>query len=180
MGIRANSFKKKPDVATKVQTPTKVVKQEKPKATVVEKPELKPEQKSAVGMFGQMFGSKKTDEQTKSKATEKKSMFGFFSKAEKEEKPLHSQDKATEQKSSKSTGLQNMSVIKTFRGQEPKARKLSSDDDLPDLSDKNVVEATIKIQSAFKGYRTRKIMKLDNVASTAQAAIKIQSAYRRY
>merc|ERR1712029_449105 len=97
-------------------------------------------QKTGGGMFGGMFGGKKATEQPKT--AEKKSMFGFFSKAEKEEK--------LDQKSTKPTGAANMSVIKTFRGQEPKARKLSSDDDLPDLKDKEVVEATIKIQSAFK------------------------------
>merc|ERR1712029_266470 len=69
------------------------------------------------------------------------------------------------------------------RGEEPKPRKLSSDEDMPDLNDPEVGEAAVKIQAAFKGYKTRKAvkpMKIGNVAGTVQAAVKIQRAYRRY
>ena len=86
-------------------------------------------------------------------------MFGFFSKAEpqKEAKESLSSKKVEEQNKAKksvpgtkSSEIENMSVIKTFRGQEPKARKLSSESelDLPDLKAEDVVAASIKIQAA--------------------------------
>merc|ERR1711988_2068422 len=103
------------------------------------------------GMFGGIFGAKKTAESSKSKATakpeEKKSMFGFFSKSEKDDQP-HPMKTEVKKKAPKSTEAQKMSVIKTFRGEEPKARKLSSDEELPDLKDKEVEAATLKIQSS--------------------------------
>merc|ERR1711881_819838 len=37
-----------------------------------------------------------------------------------------------------------------------KAKKEQDDEDLPDLKDKDVADATLKIQSAFRGYQSRK------------------------
>merc|ERR1711870_4471 len=98
---------------------------------------------------------KAAERATSGKPEEKKSMFGFFSKSEKEEKqqPMKTEVK---KKVLKSTEAQKMSVIKTFRGEEPKARKLSSDEELPDLKDKEVEAATLKIQSSYRGFRIRK------------------------
>ena len=100
-------------------------------------------------MFGGLFGSKKPAAVPEKKEApikeEKKSMFGFFSKSAPEEKQQPS--KPVTEPRSKSKVTENLSVIKTFRGEEPKARKLSSDESLPDLDDKEVQAAAVKIQS---------------------------------
>ena len=83
-----------------------------------------------------------------------------------------------------------MSVIKTFRGEEPKPRKLSQDTDLqnldyknvdsefPDLKGDDVVAATTKLQAAYRGYQTRK--KKRSMADVIHSALVIQAAFRRY
>merc|ERR1711997_1265382 len=77
----------------------------------------------------------------------------------------------------------------------------TEDDSLPDLKDAEVENATLKIQSAYRGFQTRKKMKAakDDVANTSDsseteddslpdlkdsnvenATLKIQSAYRGF
>jgi len=62
-----------------------------------------------------------------------------------------------------------------------------SGEDLPDLKAVDVVEATIKIQSAYKGFKARKMIKQHkeimpdlNCAQVQDATLKIQSAYRGF
>ena len=196
--VRASSIKKKANAPTfkspevsKVKDssselikgkPSTNVKEQKPTPTIQSD---KNEPRSGGGMFGGIFGAKKTAESAKSKATakpeEKKSMFGFFSKSEKEDQP---QPMKTEVKKKvlKSTEAQKMSVIKTFRGEEPKARKLSSDEELPDLKDKEVEAATLKIQSSYRGFRIRKQVeeKKKKAGDVVFAAMTIQRAFKRY
>ena len=60
-------------------------------------------------------------------------------------------------------------------------------EDLPDLEAADVAAAALKIQSAYKGFKTRKMVKTHkevlpdlNCAQVADATIKIQSAYRGF
>jgi len=60
-------------------------------------------------------------------------------------------------------------------------------DDLPDLDSADVAAATIKIQSAYKGFKTRQMIKKHkevlpdlNCAQVQDATVKIQSAYRGF
>ena len=193
--VRASSIKKKANAPTfkspevsKVKDSSSELIKGKPSTNVKE---LKPtptiqsdknEPRSGGGMFGGIFGAKKAAESAKSgKPEEKKSMFGFFSKSEKEEKqqPMKTEVK---KKVLKSTEAQKMSVIKTFRGEEPKARKLSSDEELPDLKDKEVEAATLKIQSSYRGFRIRKQVeeKKKKAGDVVFAAMTIQRAFKRY
>ena len=193
--VRASSIKKKANAPTfkspevsKVKDssselikgkPSTNVKEQKPTPTIQSD---KNEPRSGGGMFGGIFGAKKAAESAKSgKPEEKKSMFGFFSKSEKEEKqqPMKTEVK---KKVLKSTEAQKMSVIKTFRGEEPKARKLSSDEELPDLKDKEVEAATLKIQSSYRGFRIRKQVeeKKKKAGDVVFAAMTIQRAFKRY
>merc|ERR1712013_517266 len=61
------------------------------------------------------------------------------------------------------------------------------EEDLPDLDDSEVIDATIKIQSAFKGFKTRQMIKKHkeilpdlNCTQVQDATLKIQSAYRGF
>merc|ERR1711994_621088 len=63
----------------------------------------------------------------------------------------------------------------------------TKDEELPDLKADDVVAATIKIQSAYKGFRTRKMIEKHkevmpdlNCAQVQDATLKIQSAYRGF
>merc|ERR1711997_599308 len=150
----------------------------------------KNEEKQQASRFSGFFSGKKVENQKE----EKKSMFGFFTKSEPQKdmkEPLQAK-KVEEQNKGKKSGagtgtksseIENMSVIKTFRGQEPKARKLSSESelDLPDLRAEDVVAASIKIQAAYRGFQTRKaVEKKRSMADTIHAAMVIQSAFKKY
>ena len=150
----------------------------------------KNEESQPASRFSGFFSSKKVDNQKE----EKRSMFGFFSKSEPQKdmkEPLQSKKVEEQNKArksgpgtgSKSSEIENMSVIKTFRGEEPKARKLSSESelDLPDLKAEDVVAASIKIQAAYRGFQTRKAAKKKrSMAETIHAALVIQSAFKKY
>merc|ERR1712083_1133318 len=63
----------------------------------------------------------------------------------------------------------------------------AKEEELPDLKADDVVAATIKIQSAYKGFRTRKMIEKHkevmpdlNCAQVQDATLKIQSAYRGF
>merc|ERR1712051_550233 len=71
-----------------------------------------------------------------------------------------------------------MTIQRSFR--KYKARNLSRDDSLPDLESHEVQQATVKIQSAFRGFKTRKEMKSRSALDTMFAAIRIQRAFKRY
>merc|ERR1712025_1009391 len=67
------------------------------------------------------------------------------------------------------------------------ATESEGEEDLPDLDDSEVIDATIKIQSAFKGFKTRQMIKKHkeimpdlNCAQVQDATLKIQSAYRGF
>merc|ERR1711915_1145429 len=60
-------------------------------------------------------------------------------------------------------------------------------EDLPNLDSREVLEATVKIQSAYKGFQTRKMIQKHkeilpdlNCAQVQDATLKIQSAYRGF
>merc|ERR1712218_739867 len=60
-------------------------------------------------------------------------------------------------------------------------------DELPDLNAEDVAAAAIKIQSAYKGFKTRKMVEKHkeimpdlNCAQVQDATVKIQSAYRGF
>merc|ERR1712073_166644 len=64
---------------------------------------------------------------------------------------------------------------------------MAQKEDLPDLSDTQVQDATIKIQSAYRGFRTRKEMQSSGKrlpptkpADVAKAALLIQTYYRGF
>merc|ERR1712106_772149 len=63
---------------------------------------------------------------------------------------------------------------------EAKKTKALTDDSLPNLKSKEVEVATIKIQSAYRGFKIRKEVSVRNVANTVRAAMIIQSAYRGF
>ena len=76
-----------------------------------------------------------------------------------------------------------MTIQRAYR----KYKKRKIDSDLPDLNDASVKDATVKIQSAYRGFRTRKQMKNDkddlpdlNAADVAAAAPKIQAGYKGF
>ena len=54
--------------------------------------------------------------------------------------------------------------------------------DLPNLNSKDVQEATLKIQSCYRGFKTRKEVenKKQNASDVLFAAMKIQKAFRKY
>ena len=58
--------------------------------------------------------------------------------------------------------------------------KKSADDDLPDLNDSEVQMATVKIQSAFRGFKTRQEMKKRSAGDVVFAVLRIQRAFKRY
>merc|ERR1711974_444618 len=58
--------------------------------------------------------------------------------------------------------------------------KISADDDLPDLNDSEVQMATVKIQSAFRGFKTRQEMKKRSAGDVVFAVMRIQRAFKRY
>ena len=53
-------------------------------------------------------------------------------------------------------------------------------EELPDLKDPEVKNATVKIQSSFRGFQARKKVKQVRAYDIAMAVIRIQSAYRAY
>merc|ERR1719192_834988 len=57
-----------------------------------------------------------------------------------------------------------------------KAKKEQESEDLPDLKDKNVADATLKIQSAFRGFQTRKEIKQKTETKTMQSVVKQASS----
>merc|ERR1712013_189576 len=129
----------------------------------------------------------------KTEPQEKSSMFSFFGRTtNKEEQSKENEVKEeiakaqlTKKAKPMSMEAQKMSVITTFRGTEPKPRKHS--DELPDLEAADVAAATIKIQSAYKGFKTRQMIKKHkevlpdlNCAQVVNATVKIQSAYRGF
>merc|ERR1712183_238974 len=59
-----------------------------------------------------------------------------------------------------------------------KARKLK--ESLPDLNDSEVQMATVKIQSAFRGFKTRQEMKKRSAGDVVFAVLRIQRAFKRY
>merc|ERR1711899_496248 len=63
-----------------------------------------------------------------------------------------------------------------------KKRKLMNEEGLPDLKCAQVQEATLKIQSAYRGFRTRQDVKSkkNKPADVMFAAIRIQRAFKRY
>merc|ERR1712079_312641 len=63
-----------------------------------------------------------------------------------------------------------------------KKRKLMNEEGLPDLKCAQVQEATLKIQSAYRGFRTRQDVKSkkNNTADAMFAAIRIQRAFKKY
>ena len=76
-----------------------------------------------------------------------------------------------------------ITIQRAFR----KYKKRKLEEDLPDLESNDVKNATIKIQSAYRGFKTRKDMKQDKedlpdleAADVAAAALKIQSAYKGF
>merc|ERR1712214_172401 len=56
------------------------------------------------------------------------------------------------------------------------------EEDLPDLNSKDVQDATVKIQSSFRGFQARKQVKAKNKSAgdVAFAAMTIQRAFKRY
>ena len=63
------------------------------------------------------------------------------------------------------------STVKAAVATKKAKSKFKGDEDLPDLKDKNVQDATIKIQSAFRGFQTRKEM-----SSTVKSAVAAKKA----
>merc|ERR1712173_240699 len=60
-----------------------------------------------------------------------------------------------------------------------KARK-ELKESLPDLNDSEVQMATVKIQSAFRGLKTRQDMKKRSAGDVVFAVMRIQRAFKRY
>merc|ERR1712106_716367 len=155
------------------------------------------ETKSNIIGFFKGGKAKEQKEVTKAEQPERSSVFSFFGRASnKEDPPKEATKEVIEEKPEVKVKSQNkpkqisveaqkMSVITTFRGAEPKPRKHS--DELPDLEAADVAAATIKIQSAYKGFKTRQMIKQHkeimpdlNCAQVQDATIKIQSAYRGF
>merc|ERR1712106_555437 len=155
------------------------------------------ETKSNIIGFFKGGKAKEQKEVTKAEQPERSSVFSFFGRASnKEDPPKEATKEVIEEKPEVKVKSQNkpkqisveaqkMSVITTFRGAEPKPRKHS--DELPDLEAADVAAATIKIQSAYKGFKTRQMIKKHkevlpdlNCAQVQDATIKIQSAYRGF
>merc|ERR1711874_95420 len=143
-----------------------------------------------IGFF--KSGKNKED---KTENQEKSSVFSFFGRTSNKEEQSRENEKREEIQKVTVTNInkpktismeaQKMSVITTFRGAEPKPRKHS--DELPDLEAADVAAATLKIQSAYKGFKTRQMIKKHkevlpdlNCAQVQDATIKIQSAYRGF
>merc|ERR1712154_240027 len=59
-------------------------------------------------------------------------------------------------------------------------KKMQMIQDLPNLKDPEVKAATVKIQSSFRGFQTRKKMRQYQSFDVAMAVIRIQSAFRAY
>jgi len=54
-------------------------------------------------------------------------------------------------------------------------------EEMPDLKDQGVQDATVKIQAAYRGFQTRKKVKLNTYSfDVVMAVVKIQSAFRAY
>jgi len=165
---------KKAETATQIETKSKVMGffgggkvKEKKEVVKIEEPA---EKKNVFSFFGRTSTKKETPTEEKVEAKQ--------SKPETVAKPVNKPRQ-------KSVEAQKMSVITTFRGAEPKPRKY--DDDLPDLKAADVAAATLKIQSAYKGYKTRQMIKKHkevmpdlNCAQVEDATLKIQSAYRGF
>merc|ERR1712241_79794 len=60
-----------------------------------------------------------------------------------------------------------------------KARKALKES-LPDLNDSEVQMATVKIQSAYRGFKTRQEMKKRSAGDVVFAVLRIQRAFKRY
>ena len=65
--------------------------------------------------------------------------------------------------------------------------KKKEEDDLPDLNAADVAQAAVKIQSAYKGFKTRKMIRKHeemlpgtNIGEVTDATVKLQSAFRGY
>merc|ERR1712062_578866 len=75
-----------------------------------------------------------------------------------------------------------MKIQKAFK--EYKKRKIQREieADLPDIGSKDVQEATLKIQSCYRGFKTRKQVenKKQKASDVLFAAMKIQKAFRQY
>merc|ERR1712083_638078 len=75
-----------------------------------------------------------------------------------------------------------MKIQKAFR--EYKKRKIQREIEagLPDIGSKDVQEATLKIQSCYRGFKTRKQVenKKQKASDVLFAAMKIQKAFREY
>merc|ERR1711915_186245 len=106
----------------------------------------------------------------KADSTERSSVFSFFGRSSaKKEIPIETKKEIKQPMKDnvsvtpsvgrqKSSEAQKMSIITTFRGGDLKPRK-SSDEELPDLTAPDVAAAAVKIQSAYKGFKTRKYLK---------------------
>merc|ERR1711997_802699 len=60
-----------------------------------------------------------------------------------------------------------------------KARK-ELKESLPDINDAEVQMATVKIQSAYRGFKTRQDMKKRSAGDVVFAVMRIQRAFKRY
>merc|ERR1712032_7854 len=75
-----------------------------------------------------------------------------------------------------------MTIQKTFKRYKQRKLKKQLEEGLPDLNAKDVQEATIKIQSSFRGFQARKKVEAKNrkAGDVVFAAMTIHKAFKRY
>merc|ERR1712045_1098524 len=75
-----------------------------------------------------------------------------------------------------------MKIQKAFRRYKARKNQKEIEAGLPDIGSKDVQEATLKIQSCYRGFKTRKQVenKKQKASDVLFAAMKIQKAFRKY
>merc|ERR1711997_896445 len=73
-------------------------------------------------------------------------------------------------------------IQSAFRRYKERKIKKEIEADLPDIGRKDVQEATLKIQSCYRGFKTRRQVenKKQKASDVLFAAMKIQKAFRKY
>merc|ERR1712079_940080 len=152
------------------------------KAAAAMQAKAKPEsEKETTSYFGRFMGSAKKEESKQTKpepvkeTTEKKSIFGFFARTP-SQKDMKAVVEDTTKKDNSLKGKTTSSSTNKARSNVMKS-KTEKKEDLPNLKDPEVQEAAIRIQSAFRGHKTRQTMK--STATAARAAATLKSASKQ-